>query len=81
MFAIVKDMKHLFESLHEDHRNLSKLLMLLETNLVAGTEAAIMARRSPEGFYKLDRIFSSLRCIVIINSENIQTLPRTMTIG
>ena len=28
-------MNHLIESLHEDHRNLNKLLMLLETNLVA----------------------------------------------
>jgi hemerythrin-like domain-containing protein len=28
-------MKHLIESLHEDHRNLSKLLRLLETNLLA----------------------------------------------
>lgn len=27
-------MKHLIESLHEDHRNLSKLLRLLETNLL-----------------------------------------------
>jgi len=35
MFAIVRDMKKLIESLHEDHRNLSKLLMILETNLVA----------------------------------------------
>lgn len=28
-------MKHLIESLHEDHRNLSKLLRLLETSLLA----------------------------------------------
>ncbi len=35
MFAIVNDMRKLIESLHEDHRNLSKLLMLLEANLVA----------------------------------------------
>ncbi len=28
-------MKHLIESLHEDHRNLSTLLRLLETNLLA----------------------------------------------
>ena len=35
MFAIVKDMKTLIESLHEDHRNLGKLLMLLETDWLA----------------------------------------------